>query len=53
VSLTGREEQVFNLILEDPALFVANGFLARSKPPAPAALPERVAPDVFPVRTRE
>jgi len=31
---TGRTEQVFNLILGEPAVFVANGFLARSKPPA-------------------
>jgi hypothetical protein len=31
-----REEQVYNLILGDPAVFIADGFLARSKPPAPA-----------------
>jgi hypothetical protein len=37
VSATGREEPVFNLILGDPAIFVANGHLVRSKPPAPAA----------------
>jgi hypothetical protein len=37
---TGREEQVFNLILGEPVLFVANGFLARSKPPAVEAAPE-------------
>jgi hypothetical protein len=35
VAPTEREEPVFNLILADPALFVADGFLARSKPPAP------------------
>src|SRR5262245_15552193 len=35
VSAIGRQEPVYNLILGDPALFVANGFLARSKPPAP------------------
>jgi hypothetical protein len=35
VSATGREEPVFNLILGDSASFVANGFLVRSKPPAP------------------
>jgi hypothetical protein len=35
VSLTGREQRVFNLILGDPAIFVAGGFLVRSKPPAP------------------
>jgi hypothetical protein len=34
VSDTGREEQVFNLILGEPAIFVADGFLARTKPPA-------------------
>jgi hypothetical protein len=38
VSPTGREETVFNLILREPAVFVADGFLARSKPPAPAGL---------------
>jgi hypothetical protein len=37
VSATGREEAVFNLILGDPAIFLANGFLVRSKPPAPAS----------------
>ncbi len=37
VSATGREERVYNLILGDPAIFVANGFLVRSKPPAPVA----------------
>jgi hypothetical protein len=35
VSATGREERVFNLVLGEPTVFVANGFLARSKPPAP------------------
>jgi hypothetical protein len=34
VSATGREERVFNLVLGEPTVFVANGFLARSKPPA-------------------
>jgi hypothetical protein len=38
VAATGREEKVFNLILVHPGIFVANGFLARSKPPAPPAL---------------
>jgi len=37
VSPTGREERVFNLIVGDLAIFVANDFLARSKPPAPAS----------------
>ncbi len=36
VAATGREAQVFNLVLGEPVLFVADGFLARSKPPAPA-----------------
>lgn len=36
VDVTGREEQVFNLILGEPVLFVADGFLARSKPPVAA-----------------
>ena len=34
VIATGRQAQVFNLILGEPVLFVAGGFLARSKPPA-------------------
>jgi hypothetical protein len=34
VTATGRQEKVYNLILKDKALFVAGGFLARSKPPA-------------------
>jgi hypothetical protein len=34
VAATGREEKVFNLILGEGVLFVADGFLARSKPPA-------------------
>lgn len=37
VSLTGRTEKVFNLILGDSEIFVAGGFLARSKPPAAVA----------------
>jgi transposase-like protein len=39
VSPTGRQERVFNLILGEPAVFVAGGFLVRSKPPAPAVDP--------------
>jgi hypothetical protein len=35
VSATAREELVYNLILADPTRFVANGFVVRSKPPAP------------------
>jgi len=34
VSPTDRRERVFNLVLGDCEAFVANGFLARSKPPA-------------------
>jgi len=41
VAATGREAQVFNLVLGEPVLFVADGFLARSKPPAPATEPPR------------
>jgi hypothetical protein len=37
VTPTGRAEKVFNLILRDREIFVANGFLARSKPPAVAS----------------
>ncbi|HEY8504533.1 MAG TPA: Hint domain-containing protein [Gemmataceae bacterium] len=36
VAGTGREERVFNLVLGEPVLFAAGGFLARSKPPATA-----------------
>jgi hypothetical protein len=35
VTATGRWERVYNLILKDKGLFVAGGFLARSKPPLP------------------
>ncbi len=34
VSLTDREEEVFNLVLGGEEVFIAGGFLARSKPPA-------------------
>jgi len=34
VDVTEREALVYNVVLGDPALFIANGFLARSKPPA-------------------
>ncbi|MDA1231460.1 MAG: 3-dehydroquinate synthase, partial [Planctomycetota bacterium] len=34
VNPTGQDARVFNLILGEPVLFIANGFLARSKPPA-------------------
>jgi hypothetical protein len=55
VSATGREESVFNLILVEPGIFVANGFLARSKPPAPSSLTtaEEVAPEAPPTDTME
>ena len=43
VTPTLRDEKVFNLILGDPVLFIANGYLARSKPPAKI---EAVDPDV-------
>lgn len=39
VTATDRDAQVFNLILGEPVQFVAGGFLARSKPPAPATDP--------------
>jgi hypothetical protein len=38
VAPTGRLETVFNLILDDACVFVAGGFLARSKPPADSAV---------------
>src|SRR5436189_5792117 len=34
VTATNRRDKVYNLILKDEGLFVAGGFLARSKPPA-------------------
>jgi hypothetical protein len=34
ITATGREAQVYNLIVGEPVLFIAGGFLARSKPPA-------------------
>jgi hypothetical protein len=34
ISRTDRTEKVFNLILGDSEVFIANGVLARSKPPA-------------------
>lgn len=37
VMSTGRKAKVFNLILGDSEMFSANGYLARSKPPAVAA----------------
>ena len=36
IAATDREARVYNLVLGEPVLFVAQGFLARSKPPAPA-----------------
>jgi hypothetical protein len=41
VVATGREARVYNLVLGDPVLFVADGFLARSKPPAVVIAPPR------------
>jgi hypothetical protein len=38
VGRTARMETVFNLVLGDKTFFVAGGFLARSKPPADAAV---------------
>ncbi len=35
VDVTIREAPVYNLVLGEPVLFVANDFVARSKPPAP------------------
>ena len=34
VDVTEREATVYNVVLGDPVMFVANGFIARSKPPA-------------------
>jgi len=52
VSPTRREEQVFNLILGDPAIFVADGFLVRSKPPA-ILTQTRVTAGSLPARARD
>jgi|SRR5579864_750732 len=38
---TSRESPVFNIVIKEPVLFVAGGFLARSKPPAPAIDPTK------------
>jgi hypothetical protein len=40
VRLTERIEPVVNLVLDDSEAFVANGFLARSKPPAEPVISE-------------
>jgi hypothetical protein len=37
VTAAGRQENVFNLILDDSKMFVAGGFLVRGKPPTDAA----------------
>ena len=39
VSPTMREAKVFNLVLRGEAVFIANGYLARSKPPVSAIDP--------------
>jgi hypothetical protein len=36
VDVNLRDAPVYNVVVGDPALFVANGFVARTKPPAPA-----------------
>jgi hypothetical protein len=36
---TEREAPVYNVVLGEPVRFVANGFVARSKPPAAAIAP--------------
>jgi hypothetical protein len=41
VVATDREAQGFNLVLGEPVLFVAGGFLAHSKPPTAAIEPTR------------
>jgi hypothetical protein len=38
VTLTDRHEKVFNLVLGDSEVFIAGGFLARSKPPGDVTL---------------
>jgi hypothetical protein len=38
VALTGREEMVYNLVLGGSEVFIAGGYLARSKPPAGATI---------------
>jgi hypothetical protein len=40
---TGRETPVFNLVVGESAVFVADGFLARGKPPPAAGSPPGVA----------
>jgi Protein of unknown function (DUF1559)/Hint domain len=41
---TDRVEKVFNVILGDAEMFIAGGFLARSKPPAVVQAPQGSAP---------
>jgi hypothetical protein len=48
VALTDRYEQVFNLVLGDSEVFVAGGFLARSKPPAGTAVSTLAEPSLAP-----
>jgi hypothetical protein len=43
VSSTDRMEKVFNLVLGDREVFIANGYLARSKPPLSAFAPRKHA----------
>jgi hypothetical protein len=43
VALTDREEQVFNLVIGESAVFIAGDFLVRGKPPA-----EKIPPPVAP-----
>ncbi len=41
VAPTDREEQVFNLVIGESAVFIAGDFLVRGKPPAEQGLPAR------------
>ena len=54
-ALTGREERVFNLVLGDPVIFIAEDFLVRSKPPslAPAVQAEGLEPERSPAPAKK
>jgi hypothetical protein len=55
MALTGREESVFNLVLGDGVIFIADDFLVRSKPPSPepAVRAEGLQPERSPTPAKE
>jgi hypothetical protein len=53
ITRTDREEKVFNLILGDSEIFIAEGFLVRSKPPGDVLLSEAASPILSAVPARK